>query len=886
MKKLINFILVFNFLIINAQVVTFSNKKPLGNDLTSRNRPSIIAYNGDLYILGGTSKNGSPYDLTKYNIATGSITKLKNIDQPVTGCAFLIQNKIYIINGSYIKNYNIDTDTWSNNIFFSTLNNFDADCGFVINETIYICSKNNKDVCSFNTTNGIKSQKASFNGQNGRFGAFAFEINGKGYTGGGGYVGINSYLDSFQEYNPLTDQWTLKTNLPHSSLQGVGVGINGKGYFGTGFANLNQSERYKSYYWYEFDPLLNTWTSKQNFMNLNVPLTLNNLGKANCGIATSGNDIYLFGGNKQNGLYDDCLHKFNVLTNTWELINSDLGQNRTAAFGFSFNDKVYVGGGEDGEDLNDFWEYNITSDTWTKKADMPIFHRQRSVVEVNGKGYFLGGFSDNIITTTTDPFANYSDQLHQYDPTSNTWVTKQPFPGGKRAKMVSFAYNNKIYAGGGRNQNGIPISDFYEYDTTNDTWLLKTSVPFASLYSSHFLIGNIGYILTDNPSQSLIKYNFDNDTWTSEFASKGFSDYENNSDFSYNGLGYHLFGYSNAEDWLSCYNPQTNSWITTVNMPFKRIGQTIIPATNGVYFGFGGNYPNNLNKIGRVNEWRFLNLNPTVSDKYGTFYSEVEKGEGTPVNCSTGTLFTNSIHVVNDLNGGLFTSVIGGNFTSIPKCYSIKSEDLAIPFKTATRNFGTVNIIETAMFLNKSVNTEVLNTNVKLRLYYNSFELNKLVSDFNLSFGTNKTIADIKIIRYYDNISNPSDHNPLNNLNGTYNILNAVVGNIGTDKYFELSSQIYGEIYAVLTTTQPLVNTVFDKNAINIYPNPSNKLINIDLKDNYTINRVVISDITGKIVFSQNNNDKIINIENFSNGMYFIEINCEEKKLTYKFLKN
>lgn len=700
MKKILTFILFLSFLMLNAQVVTFTDKKSLANDLTARNHASIVSHNGNIYILGGTSKNGSPTDLSKYNIATGLITKLQNMGQSNSGCVFLIQDKIYVINGGYIKNYDINMDIWSTNIFFSTLNNFDADCGFVLNGIIYVCSKNDRSVCSFNTINGVKSQMASYIGENGRFGAFAFEINGKGYTGGGGYAGIATYLDDFQEYDPITNQWTLKATLPNTCFQGVGISAGGKGYFGTGFANLTQSARYKSYFWYEYNPLLNIWTSKQNFMNLNDPLTLNNLGKANCGVATSGNDIYLFGGNKENGLYDDCLHKYNVTANIWELINAELGQNRTSANGFAINDKIYLGGGEDGEDLNDFWEYNITSDSWLQKADMPTSYKQSSVVEVNGKGYFIGGFSDNILGTIADPNANYTNQLLEYDPVNNIWTAKQPFPGGKRAKMVSFSYNGKIYAGGGRNQNGQAVSDFYEYNPINNTWALKTSVTFASLYSSHFLIGNVGYIFTDNPSQSLVKYNFDTNTWTTTPSSAGFADFENNSGFSYNGFGYNLFGFGNIEDVLSCFDPQTDTWISSVNMPFKKRNQTIIPTYNGVYFGFGSTYSNDINKIGRINNWRFLNLNPSVSNKFGFFESKVEMGAGIPFVCSTGIL-SGTNHVINDFSGGLFSSVKGGNITSIPKCYSINSVDLAIPFKTATRNFGISNLTETAMFLNK-----------------------------------------------------------------------------------------------------------------------------------------------------------------------------------------
>lgn len=88
-----------------------------------------------------------------------------------------------------------------------------------------------------------------------------------------------------------------------------------------------------------------------------------------------------------------------------------------------------------------------------------------------------------------------------------------------------------------------------------------------------------------------------------------------------------------------------------------------------------------------------------------------------------------------------------------------------------------------------------------------------------------------------------------------------------------------------MTTTQTLENKVFNNDKLIIYPNPSNSVININVKENVKIESVIISDITGKTFLSQFNDNKTIGIENFSNGLYFIEINCDGIKLTYKFQK-
>ena len=70
-----------------------------------------------------------------------------------------------------------------------------------------------------------------------------------------------------------------------------------------------------------------------------------------------------------------------------------------------------------------------------------------------------------------------------------------------------------------------------------------------------------------------------------------------------------------------------------------------------------------------------------------------------------------------------------------------------------------------------------------------------------------------------------------------------------------------------------------------IYPNPTNGILNIDLTDDLEISRIVITDLTGKIVFNQMENLKTINVQELSNGLYIIQIFSDQKVLQGKFIK-
>jgi hypothetical protein len=70
-----------------------------------------------------------------------------------------------------------------------------------------------------------------------------------------------------------------------------------------------------------------------------------------------------------------------------------------------------------------------------------------------------------------------------------------------------------------------------------------------------------------------------------------------------------------------------------------------------------------------------------------------------------------------------------------------------------------------------------------------------------------------------------------------------------------------------------------------IYPNPTNATLNIQLGNDLTINSLKIYDIFGKLIIEKTENLNQINVENFSKGVYILEIISDGEIFKNKFFK-
>jgi N-acetylneuraminic acid mutarotase len=230
------------------------------------------------------------------------------------------------------------------------------------------------------------------------------------------------------------------------------------------------------------------------------------------------------------------------------------------SFGFALDGKGYfVAGGVSTGYLDDFYEYDPATDTWTQLEDFPGGPRGFGIGDTwDGKAYFGFGFG---------PFG-YESDLWVYDPADESWTELATCPCTPRAHPAFIAQNGKIFMGLGSGQPGN-LKDWWEYDMATDSWSQKPDFP--SLPRHHpFQFGIGDYIYTGFGhgngfiSNEWYRYDPATEEWD-QMATLPGEGRVAGTQFSYNGKGYVLSGdggdhTSMEEGEFWSYDPELDQW--------------------------------------------------------------------------------------------------------------------------------------------------------------------------------------------------------------------------------------------------------------------------------------------------------------------------------------
>ncbi len=87
------------------------------------------------------------------------------------------------------------------------------------------------------------------------------------------------------------------------------------------------------------------------------------------------------------------------------------------------------------------------------------------------------------------------------------------------------------------------------------------------------------------------------------------------------------------------------------------------------------------------------------------------------------------------------------------------------------------------------------------------------------------------------------------------------------------------------TIDHPSLATVaFSKSIIQMFPNPTSSIIYLKTEKNIQIDKIVVTDLTGKKVVEINNSNQI-NVAKLAAGLYILEASSGTEKFTNKFIK-
>ncbi len=93
------------------------------------------------------------------------------------------------------------------------------------------------------------------------------------------------------------------------------------------------------------------------------------------------------------------------------------------------------------------------------------------------------------------------------------------------------------------------------------------------------------------------------------------------------------------------------------------------------------------------------------------------------------------------------------------------------------------------------------------------------------------------------------------------------------------------DFWVVKLSPEALATESFLVNNIAIYPNPATTTITIEAGNNTIVDKVIITDVMGKIILQETQNTKTIAIENLAQGMYILNAYSGEQKMVSKFIK-
>ena len=218
-----------------------------------------------------------------------------------------------------------------------------------------------------------------------------------------------------------------------------------------------------------------------------------------------GDKAYIGFGSDPNGMYPTDWWEYNMISDIWTQKANfpNIGRNHPAMV--NVGDKIFIGCGSNNTgNLGDWWEYDISNDGWQQKTDLPANHRHHPFYFGIGNYAYVGFGHGSVIGPGSNPNSNsniYND-FYRYDPSNDSWLQLSDFPSESRVAGTQFSYNGKGYilSGDGDNHGPLDSGEFWEYETSNDSWLQLNSHPGDAIWApGNFVIDcNVYFLLGQN----------------------------------------------------------------------------------------------------------------------------------------------------------------------------------------------------------------------------------------------------------------------------------------------------------------------------------------------------------------------------------------------------
>jgi N-acetylneuraminic acid mutarotase len=204
-------------------------------------------------------------------------------------------------------------------------------------------------------------------------------VNGKIYAIGGSVFEYTG-LSVVEEYDPATDTWTQKADMPTRRLSLATSVVDGIIYaIGGNTEKFTQRLRTVEAY----DPLTDTWTTKADM----------HTGRGALSTGVVDGKIYAIGGGGSSAdVVFSTVEEYDPATDTWTTITNMPEPRFVGLAANVVNGKIYLFGGRNGNYISStVEEYDPATNTWTRKSDLPAPRAGAGSSVVNGRIYVIGG---------------------------------------------------------------------------------------------------------------------------------------------------------------------------------------------------------------------------------------------------------------------------------------------------------------------------------------------------------------------------------------------------------------------------------------------------------------------------------------------------------------
>jgi N-acetylneuraminic acid mutarotase len=272
-----------------------------------------------------------------------------------------------------------------------------------------------------------------------------------------------------------------------------------------------------------------------------VSHTAMNVGGYGQAVAGWKGRVYAFGGAGGGSNAVNTIRYYDTLAGTWTTTSTVLPQALYFASAATVGDKIYIIGGSNvwPTPLSTVYCYSPDGDSISTRASLPVATMEHACGARNGTHiYVMGGgnwsmtpianvqvydiAADTWSAATAMPAARgalggavcgnyavavcgnssgytweeecYVGDINLSDPTSITWTTGTPYPGGALCRPSTMAYDGKLFISCG--YNGSFMATTYDYDPDTDVWTMLPDKTTATVSAGQAaLVGRWAYVV-------------------------------------------------------------------------------------------------------------------------------------------------------------------------------------------------------------------------------------------------------------------------------------------------------------------------------------------------------------------------------------------------------